>query len=214
MRVGGASQSRRWTERVRAWLVAGSRARLLPRRRALLKDLDGEGGKVLTLERDRAAPDAQILVLLRQPRASLDAVVSLGALADADDVDELLREVMRVLRPGGRLLFVEPVAAPAGTWARRLQKAWAGGWRLLAGSLKAPSDLWNDLKVARFDRLMVERRTLAGLGGWPVPHVVGQAVLGSSPAEGAGPGSAAPLHRASDEVLATSFGPPPFAFFG
>jgi len=214
LRVGGASPSQRWPERVRASLLAGSRARLLPRRLALLKALGTEDGKVVTLPSDRAAPDAPILMLLRLPGGSLDAVVSIGALADAHDVDELLREVMRVLRPGGRLLFVEPVAAPAGTWTRRLQKAWAGGWRLLAGSLQAPSDLWNDLKVARFDGLMFERRTLAGLGGWPVPHVVGQAVVTSSPAESVGPRSAAPLHRASDQVLAMSSGPPPFAFFG
>jgi len=214
--VGGTSRpSRRWTERVGAWLVARSRARLLPMRRALLEVLaqgGGQGGELLLLESHAASPAAPILRLLTVPGASLDTVVSLGALADAEDVDELLREATRVLRPGGRLLFVEPVAAPAGSWGRRLQKAWARGWRLLADSLQAPSDLWNDLKVARFGRLTFERRTLAGLGGWPVPHVVGEAVLATSPLDGWR--SAAPPRRVSDALLATSSGPPPFAFFG
>jgi SAM-dependent methyltransferase len=214
--AGGASApSRRWTERVRAWLVERSRARLLPPRRALLEAVVGEAGEgedLLMLESHGTSPAAHLLRLLSVPGGSLDTVVSTGALAEAEDVSELLREAMRVLRPGGRLLFVEPVAAPAGSWVRRLQKAWAGGWRLIAGSRQAPSDLWNDLKVARFDRLRFERRSLAGPGGWPVPHVVGEAVLGVSPGDRSR--SAPPARRVSDGVLAPSSGPPPFAFFG
>jgi len=92
--VGGTSRpSRRWTERVGAWLVARSRARLLPMRRALLEVLargGGQGGELLLLESHAASPAAPILRLLTVPGASLDTVVSLGALADAEDVDELL----------------------------------------------------------------------------------------------------------------------------
>lgn len=53
--------------------------------------------------------------------ASVDAVVGTLVLCSVKDVDKSLKEVKRVLKPGGLYLFVEHVAAKDGTVARVVQ---------------------------------------------------------------------------------------------
>src|SRR5690606_22821288 len=53
--------------------------------------------------------------------ASMDAVVSTLVLCSVRDVRASLAEIRRVLRPGGRYVFIEHVAAPAGSGLRRWQ---------------------------------------------------------------------------------------------
>jgi len=68
--------------------------------------------------------------------ASFDTVVSTFTLCSIPDVDSALREVYRVLKPGGRFLFLEHGLSPeAGIarWQRRLtplQKVIGGGCHL------------------------------------------------------------------------------------
>lgn len=53
---------------------------------------------------------------------SLEAVVSTHVLCSLRDLPAALHEIRRVLRPGGRFVFIEHVAAPPGTWLRRVQR--------------------------------------------------------------------------------------------
>ncbi|XP_011655689.1 methyltransferase-like protein 7A isoform X2 [Cucumis sativus] len=55
------------------------------------------------------------------PDASVDAVVGTLVLCSVTNVDMTLREVKRVLRPGGLYIFVEHVAAKEGTVLRFIQ---------------------------------------------------------------------------------------------
>lgn len=61
------------------------------------------------------------------PDESVDTVVATLVLCTVDDVAAALREVERVLRPGGRLLFIEHVrsAEPGrARWQDRLERPW------------------------------------------------------------------------------------------
>lgn len=70
------------------------------------------------------------------PDRSVDAVVSTWTMCTIPDLTAALSEIRRVLRPGGRLHFVEHSLAPTNRVARiqrRLQPAWgraAGGCHL------------------------------------------------------------------------------------
>ncbi|KGN51935.1 methyltransferase-like protein 7A [Cucumis sativus] len=55
------------------------------------------------------------------PDASVDAVVGTLVLCSVTNVDMTLKEVKRVLRPGGLYIFVEHVAAKEGTMLRFMQ---------------------------------------------------------------------------------------------
>ncbi|WP_028063726.1 class I SAM-dependent methyltransferase [Solirubrobacter soli] len=59
--------------------------------------------------------------------ASVDTVVATLVLCTVDDPRSSLREIARVLRPGGRLLFLEHVLASTprlARWQRRLHDPW------------------------------------------------------------------------------------------
>jgi SAM-dependent methyltransferase len=65
--------------------------------------------------------------------ASLDTVVTTLVLCTVDDPERALREIARVLRPGGQVLFIEHVRANSqrlAAWQDRLREPWrrfAGG---------------------------------------------------------------------------------------
>jgi ubiquinone/menaquinone biosynthesis C-methylase UbiE len=85
---------------------------------------------------DRLARPARILdaAAERLPLAdsSVDTVVSTLVLCTVDDPERALREIARVLRPGGELLFIEHVRAQS-RFLAACQDAFVRPWRGFAG---------------------------------------------------------------------------------
>lgn len=63
------------------------------------------------------------------PNASVDFVVCTLVLCTVGEPRRVLEEVHRILKPGGKFLFVEHVEAPHGSMLRRLQRLLRRPWR-------------------------------------------------------------------------------------
>jgi ubiquinone/menaquinone biosynthesis C-methylase UbiE len=88
--------------------------------------------------------------------ASVDAVVSSLVLCSVDDLPQVLREVRRVLKPGGRFVFIEHVAAPQGTFRRRVQRALRPAWSRFGDGCQPDRETWRAIEAAGFSHVQLE----------------------------------------------------------
>ena len=102
---------------------------------------------------------ASLEALLTSP-ASLDAVVSSLVLCSVPDVGAALQQILRVLKPGGRLVFLEHVAAERNPrrlkWQRRLEPA----WKRLAGNCHLARRTEEAILAAGFEMEWILRESI------------------------------------------------------
>jgi ubiquinone/menaquinone biosynthesis C-methylase UbiE len=176
---------------MRSPAVARERARLVPRASGLVVEIGVGSGlnlpfyggtvdrvigvdpspRLLAMSRPRAAraPFPVWLVegsaeALPLPGAVADTVVSTWTLCSVADPDRALREAGRVLKPEGRLLFVEHGRSPDGrvrAWQDRLTPAWSR----LAGGCHLNRSIASLVAGAGFRIVEIE----LGYGGGPRP---------------------------------------------
>lgn len=108
------------------------------------------------------------------PDDAVDAVVCTLVLCSVRDQPAALAEVLRVLKPGGRFVFVELVAAPRGTWRRRVQRAIRPAWSLLGDGCRPDRETWRVIELAGFSEVVCDHFRLPVPVVWP--HVAGWAV--------------------------------------
>lgn len=107
------------------------------------------------------------------PDASVDAVVSTLVLCSVPDVAATLAEIERVLKPGGRFLFIEHVAAPPGTRLRRVQGLIRPLWSAFADGCHPDRETGAALDAAGFHRVRYQPFDVPA----PIirPHIMGVA---------------------------------------
>jgi SAM-dependent methyltransferase len=157
----GAGANLRWLPRDAAVLAIDPSRHMLPYARRRLRDrrhvLVQAQGEQLPLRAD-----------------SVDAALCACVLCSVDDPAAVLAELRRVLKRGGRVVFIEHVAAPPGSWLRRTQNLAAPLWKLAAGGCHPNRDTVGLLRSAGFNTLQLEKRRLPGLF-LASPHVFGYA---------------------------------------
>jgi len=104
---------------------------------------------------------------------SADAVVASFVLCSVRDPSRVLAEILRILRPGGTFTFVEHVAAPAGTWERRVQSAVRPCWSALGDGCEPDRDTEREIRAAGF--ASVEARPFRLRVPVVSPHLAGVA---------------------------------------
>lgn len=108
-----------------------------------------------------------------------DFVVATLVLCSVHDQSAALREVLRVLKPGGKFLFVEHVAAPPGTRLRRWQRRLRAVWRAIGDGCTLDRETWASIERAGFRRCDIEHFAADNLA-IVQPHIAGIAIKGSS----------------------------------
>ncbi len=114
-------------------------------------------------------------VRLPAENGSMDAVVSTQVLCSVHNPDGIMNEILRVLKPGGKLAFIEHVAAPAGTGLRRLQDFLQPLWSLVTCGCHPNRETWVTIGQAGFSQVNLERYNHPE-GGPVGPHIAGYAI--------------------------------------
>jgi ubiquinone/menaquinone biosynthesis C-methylase UbiE len=107
------------------------------------------------------------------PDESLDAVLSTLVMCSLPGLDQVLEEVIRVLKPGGRFLFLEHVGAPEGSRLLRVQRFLRPAWRKIGDGCHLDRNTEAYLTSAGFRHLQVDRFSVP----FPLvsPHIAGVA---------------------------------------
>jgi SAM-dependent methyltransferase len=90
------------------------------------------------------------------PSASVDFVFSSLVLCSVESPEQVIAEVRRVLRPGGKFVCVEHVAAPGGSGNHRLQRIIRSPWKWLFEGCDLCRDTGSMLRSSGFARVDIE----------------------------------------------------------
>lgn len=107
--------------------------------------------------------------------ASFDTVVTFAVLCSVSDLDCALAEIRRVLRPGGRLIFIEHVRSDEPKLARR-QDRFARPWGWLACGCHPNRRTLDAIRDARFEVLELDREERPEIPRLVRPHIRGVAL--------------------------------------
>lgn len=107
------------------------------------------------------------------PNESADAVVITLVLCSVKNPAQIINEVKRILKPGGKLIFIEHVAAPPKTKLRFLQAIFNPIGKLLADGCNCNRETWKILEAAGFQQMEISHQKIPGTIPFVSPHIIG-----------------------------------------
>lgn len=107
---------------------------------------------------------------------SMDVVVCTLVLCSVKNQEQFLREVYRVLRPGGAFYFLEHVAAEPSTWNYFWQQVLKPTWCILFDGCDLTRESWKTLERASFSKLKLQHLQVPVSLQVMAPHIYGYAV--------------------------------------
>lgn len=111
---------------------------------------------------------------------SFDYVVTSLVCCSVSDLNASLREVKRVLRPGGGLVFLEHVAAPQGSSRRRWQNSINPIWKTFMGNCHLNRETEQAILGEGFEVIQIERESMRRAPPIVRPTIRGIAIKPSS----------------------------------
>ena len=108
------------------------------------------------------------------PDAYADAVVATMVLCSVSNQNRALQEIRRVLKPRGRYVFMEHVAADKGSRLLLVQNTLNPGWRIFADGCNVNRRTGDAIERAGFDQVHIDRFQMSQ--GFASPHIAGYAV--------------------------------------
>jgi ubiquinone/menaquinone biosynthesis C-methylase UbiE len=110
------------------------------------------------------------------PDNSADTVICTLVLCSVHDPSKVIAEMKRILKPGGKLLFVEHVAARQGTGLRFAQNISNPINRAIADGCNCNRETWRYIEQAEFKELRLSHQRIKGTMKIHAPHIIGYAV--------------------------------------
>ena len=107
---------------------------------------------------------------------SADVVVCTLVLCSVKNLNEVLQEIMRVLKNNGKLIFIEHVAAPRRTGLRNVQNLFNPVNRFIADGCNCNRETWMTIQQAGFSAVSLQHEKLKGAPFVTAPHIFGYAI--------------------------------------
>lgn len=112
------------------------------------------------------------------PDVSFDAVVCTLVLCSVNDLEKTLIEIHRILRPQGKLYFIEHVAATNNITRYKWQRRLAFLWKCIAAGCHITRHTEDAIKSAGFNITEIQRQSMRGVPAIVRPSIRGIAMKG------------------------------------